>query len=222
MGNLQQISNFIRMPEIKHLKLGAKTEIHVFRIDASDLPRLNTVPVPENITHEKKRLEYQASRMLLMNTVSGFELQNLYSSEFGKPYISGLDVEISLSHSYPYVCLMISDRPIGVDIQVYEEKILRLAPKFTSSQETDMQDRVKLTGIWSMKESVYKWWEKGQLKFKEQIKIHSWHPENQICYIDLHPYSDDYFEELIGHYRVTKEYVLTYVWRPSARAPLVL
>ncbi len=210
------------MPEIKNIPLGGKTEIFIFKIEETDKNALRQIPLPEHIKHEEKQWEYRASRQLLLDHIPGFSLGNLQISEFGKPFVGGIDVEISLSHSFPFVCLMISDRAIGVDIQTYEEKITRLAPKFTSEQETDLDDPVKLTGIWSMKESVFKWWEKGQLNFKEQIRIHSWHPENQICYIDLHPYADDFFEELIGHYRVTEDYVLTYVWRPNSRGPLAL
>jgi len=87
---------------------------------------------------------------------------------------------ISITHSGSYTGLIHSiDRPVGIDIELKRDKILRIADKFTRFHHTmeqgedpirfkDHQVRV-LTAIWAVKESIYKLYGEKGLSFLEHI-----------------------------------------------------
>lgn len=105
----------------------------------------------------KKRWEYIMIRQLL----------HLYSpnsrieyKENGEPFLDNDVRYISISHSYPFAVLSISDAPIGVDVERISEKILRVRDKFINESENQWlegkENKEILTAIWSMKEALYK------------------------------------------------------------------
>lgn len=76
------------------------------------------------------------------------------------PYLFPADYEISITHSFPFAALAISKNKVGIDIEPFNPKILRIKDKFLFPEEAGFIEKDKevayLTVIWSLKESLYK------------------------------------------------------------------
>lgn len=105
----------------------------------------------------------------------GYVDHDLYYDEKGKPHLHD-GKQISITHSYEFSAIIISNRSVGIDIEMQREKILRIANKFTPLQEyrtlanTEALIR-KLTIVWGAKESIYKAYGSKQVSFLQHINI---------------------------------------------------
>lgn len=124
----------------------------------------------------RKQAEWLASRELL-SEIAGLPTHTscLYD-EYGKPYLRGSDRHISVSHSESWNAAMVSDKPCGVDIQVYTPTVERIAVRFLSDREIQQAAHAKdklrhLHLLWGAKECIYKAYGKRQLRFSEHIFI---------------------------------------------------
>lgn len=154
----------------------------------------------------RKRSEWMASRELLY-TIAGLpeRVQCLYD-DFGKPYLKGIDKHISVSHSELWCAAMISDRPCGVDVQVYSDTARRIGDRFLTPSDLEL---VLQTSnplhyyhlFWGAKECIYKAYGKRKLGFREHIFISEINRERstalgEIRYEGIHLYYDIYFKFL--------------------------
>src|SRR5690606_11835849 len=114
---------------------------------------------------EKRRLEFLASRYLLQYLLPGFPFGSLKVTDQGKPALENDIVHFSISHSFPYVAVVIGNRSVGIDVQVYREKIHRVKHKFLSPEELIIvQEKTEnLTLAWTVKESVFNWYGAGSV-----------------------------------------------------------
>ncbi len=75
----------------------------------------------------------------------------------GKPYFPNTDAYFSLSHSGRLAVCVISDMPVGVDVQKEREVNARLADKYFTEEERGMAcDSGGFTRIWARKEAAAK------------------------------------------------------------------
>jgi len=100
---------------------------------------------------------------------------DLYYDQQGKPHLRD-GKHISITHSYNFSAIIVSDRPVGIDIEKQRDKILRIAQKFTPIEEyytlTSSEARVrKLTIVWGAKESIYKLYAQEGLSFLKHIYV---------------------------------------------------
>ena len=61
--------------------------------------------VSDSLTNPQKRLEWLAGRVATKAVMKSLQrpFQGITKDEFGKPFLTGYDLHISLSHSFPYV-----------------------------------------------------------------------------------------------------------------------
>ena len=106
-------------------------------------------------------------------------LMHQYNSE-GVPYLTD-GRYISISHTRDLASVVISSRPVGIDLEHYKEKIRGIAPRFLHSTETEIPQGeaglVYLTQIWTAKEALYKAYKKKGLIFNTQLRIDPFVPE---------------------------------------------
>jgi 4'-phosphopantetheinyl transferase EntD len=132
--------------------------------------------VPASITHEGKRLEYLAARLLLKELLRSLDhsFSGITKDEFGKPYLNGSNYQISLSHSYPYVAAIINDgKAVGIDLEQPKPKLLKIAPRILAKDELSDAgtDVIKHCIYWCAKESMIKIHGKKDLIFAENIRL---------------------------------------------------
>lgn len=123
---------------------------------------------------EHRRLEFQASRYLLKLLDPAFPFGNIKISEQGKPFLPGENAHFSITHSFPFVGVALATMPIGIDVQIYQEKISRLQQKFLSEEEQKYfnNDIRQITLAWAAKEAVFKWSGLSGIDFKRHMPIH--------------------------------------------------
>ena len=78
----------------------------------------------------------------------------------GKPGIFDESVHISISHTQGWVVVAVADRPVGIDIETWGKRALKVSERFLGMEEREMlkcdvPDDVA-TLLWSAKESMFK------------------------------------------------------------------
>ena len=62
--------------------------------------------------------------------------QGITKDEFGKPFLTGYDLHLSLSHSFPYVAVLVDEEAsVGIDLEQPKEKLLRIASRVNHENE---------------------------------------------------------------------------------------
>jgi len=101
----------------------------------------------------------------------GYQDSDLYYDENGKPHLKD-GKHISITHSFNFSAVIVSDSIIGIDIEKQRDKITIIAHKFID-YEFDYLNEIepdfikKLTIIWCIKESLYKLFQTPGLSFKK-------------------------------------------------------
>jgi len=176
-------------------------DMQLFNNDES--ARFSTLIAP------RRKCEFYYTRVL-WNKVGNGETIN-YNS-LGMPVVKGTNISISHSGTEIIIGQHIA-RPIGVDIEMYHEKVLRISDKFLSSTEIERfgnTDLCTLTAIWSAKESFFKLFCDEHLKFAEQMEIMQLepNPSAKIKHLTMpksHDFSIKTFEKFVITYCILRD-----------------
>ncbi len=134
-----------------------KTIIEISDISLQYVPDKFLIPVFDHpLRQERKILDRQKDFDAVAYCISpDYSWDDIQKNEFGKPMLR--TQHIGISHSHEQLIVGINHENFGVDIQRVDEKIHRLASKFTNISERNFADNEEmLTLIWSAKESVFK------------------------------------------------------------------
>jgi len=170
------------MPLYKTIQSNSNTKVWVWKITESfaDLSCgvslrnfcLEKLNLMKSESHKKGFLSI---RKLLEQ--AGYTDFDLFYDQNGKPNLKD-GKHISITHSFDFSAIIISDKNVGIDIEQQREKIIKIARKFTSETEqcflniSDRQEIVRLlTIIWGIKEAIYKYYSINGLSFKKHIKV---------------------------------------------------
>ena len=156
------------MPIYKSFVINDSTTVKVWRIQESESELMNSIFISERsrerldmMKSEIRRKGFLAVRKLL----SYFEYsdEDLVYNIDGKPLLSDGKF-ISISHSFDYAVVVISDCSVGVDIEKLRSKISKLSSKFINSEAIFINSNFsteieRLTAIWTTK-ALYKFYGK--------------------------------------------------------------
>lgn len=169
------------MPLYKTIQPNKHTTVYVWKIEASFDELSENIPLTDS---SRKRLlsmrseihqrGYLSIRHLLKE--AGYSDYDLYYTKKGKPHLKN-GRHISITHSFIFSALVISDQEVGIDIEKNREKIKIIKHKFVNIESgfiNTHDDLVEqLTVIWGAKESLYKIYPYSGLTFKNDIDIDS-------------------------------------------------
>ena len=164
----------------KRITINPATKVLIWKIEESfeelskgvELTNLCRERV-EGMKSELHRRGFMSVRHLL--AAAGYTDFDLYYDEAGKPHLRD-GKYISITHSFQFSGIIVSDEEVGIDIEKQREKILLIAQKFTPLEEyrtlanTDALIR-KLTIVWGAKEAVYKLYAQPKVSFLQHINI---------------------------------------------------
>ena len=167
------------MPLYKTITVNSATKVLIWKIEesfdtllknieltAENTGRLNSM---KSILHQKGFLSI---RHLL--ALEGYTDYDLYYDTNGKPHLKD-ELNISITHSFIFSAIILSDTKVGIDVEKKRDKILRIAHKFTSVKNFDKSSLTtkirKLTAIWCAKESLYKSFNSVGLSFLNHIHV---------------------------------------------------
>lgn len=161
---------------------------------------------------ENVGLHWYASRVLLQNLFDAHKIE-IHKNEANKPtlFINDEKYFISISHSYEYVGIMFSrTHEIGLDIEKIDERINRVSRKFLNENEQLFaESKLSKTLIWSAKESVYKWYGKKELDFKEHMQAYPFTAADKGIF-NFKLSKNEIEKEINIHYYLIDNYVITY------------
>jgi len=105
----------------------------------------------------------------------GYTDDDMFYDENGKPHLKD-GKYISITHSFNFSAVIISNTFIGIDIEKQREKISVIAHKFIDYEfnylnKEDGNYIKKLTVIWCVKESLYKLYATPGLSFLQNILV---------------------------------------------------
>lgn len=105
----------------------------------------------------------------------GYTDADLYYDENGKPHLKDGKF-ISITHSFTFSGVIVSDHEVGIDIEKQREKIAVIANKFIGYEfdylEPNADDYInKLTVIWCIKESLYKLFATPGMMFRHHFLV---------------------------------------------------
>ncbi len=160
----------------------------------------------EYIVNKKKSISQKQSivaRIILKNLLlEAYGIKDGYNIGFqtnGQPYyLNSPNVYISLSHSGDYAAAVVSDKPIGIDIQVLKSVNENLVKRVCVCDELDYvkTSRSKeFFKLWTVKEAYSKC---TGIKLQDVFKL-SFVKDKSICAIDkqLYSFSNDLYEASI-------------------------
>ncbi len=120
----------------------------------------------------------------------GYTDDDLFYDDCGKPHLKD-GKQISITHSFQFSAVIVSDLAVGIDIEKQRQKINIIAHKFIDYEfdyldENDADYIKKLTTIWCVKESLYKLYATPGLSFKKHCLIipFNLHDEETVAWID--------------------------------------
>lgn len=165
------------MPPLKKWKPDTATDAIIWEIGETEAFFMDATGLSSDIKSDKRRIERLAGRFLLQTLREDFPIHDIVPDEFDKPRIPNNKYHFSISHSYPYVAAMVSERAhCGLDIQIWHDRMTQLQHKFLSGHEQRffMQDARLITLSWCAKEAAYKWLGRRGIDFIEHLKIKSY------------------------------------------------
>jgi len=138
------------------------------------------------------RRGFMSIRHLL--AILGYTDYDLFYDEFGKPHLKD-GKQISISHSFEFSGVIVSDKLVGIDIEKQREKIHKIAHKFINPGEEAYVEELSpektraLTIVWGAKESLYKLYATPGLSFKQHVYVAAFTLEYPFVYGAIN-YSD--------------------------------
>ncbi|MBL4605644.1 MAG: 4'-phosphopantetheinyl transferase superfamily protein [Flavobacteriaceae bacterium] len=169
------------MPLYKRINVNDYTNLLIWKIDETIEEISNGIQLTNssqqrvnNMKSEIHQKGFLSIRHLLKEF--GYTDNDLIYDEFGKPHLKDGNF-ISITHSFTFSAIVISRKtPVGIDIEMQRDKIVKIAHKFTPFEEYKTianHDALvsKLTIVWGAKESLYKIYGKKKLLFLHHIYI---------------------------------------------------
>lgn len=206
------------MPVFFQKNIDDDARLIVWHITEDETFFLRYVKPDRVICHPLTRLQHIAGRYLLYHLCPDFPFDAMAVAPSGKPFVRSNSHTFSISHSGYYVAAILTrHRLVGIDVQVFNPKIVRVQKKILTKSElayiaqSKVVDKIKaLTLLWSVKEAVYKYAGDNTITLKEHIEIVS-RPIGQKGVLKTNFYTKGNKVSKIVAYVFFEPIVLTYV-----------
>lgn len=193
------------MPLFKTIEIDKNTSVFVWKITET-VDVLSDVHLSKNSLNRlnlMKSIPHQKGFLSIRHLLAHINLSDddLFYNEFGKPILKN-GQHISITHSYDFSAIVISNSSVGIDIEKNREKITVIKHRFTDLEQHQLstEDYIKqLTFIWGAKESMFKIHPCGGMSFKNDLIIHKFTSSNAKGFINTPEMKQDcniYFHQL--------------------------
>jgi len=168
------------MPLYKSISVNSQTTVKIWKIEESYNELFEPLDLKpqslERVLGMKSELHqrgFLSVRHLLREF--GYTDQDLFYDDNGKPHLKD-GKHISITHSFTFSGVIVSDKEVGIDIEMQRDKIAVIAHKFVDYEfnylDKSADDYInKLTVIWGIKESLYKLFATPGMLFKEHFLV---------------------------------------------------
>jgi phosphopantetheinyl transferase len=168
------------MPLYKTITPNSQTTVKIWKITESYDDLMQSITLKrkslERVLSMKSEL-HQRGFLSVRKLLAEFDYfdDDLFYDEHGKPHLKD-GKQISITHSFNFSAVIVSDGKVGIDIEKQRDKITIIAHKFIDYEfnylkEVDKGYIKKLTAIWCVKESLYKLFATPGLSFKKHCLV---------------------------------------------------
>ncbi len=158
--------------------INENTRLGIWEIEEDEALFTDKLKMEVPIRHPHKRLQHLAGRYLLCTLFPDFPMSKISFLPGKKPFLPDYSYQFTISHCGKFAAAMVSkDKKVGIDIEVTNPKVERIAHKFCTEEEKLLQEKTGLaaldfyTLIWSTKEALFKWYALGEVDFKKDMTI---------------------------------------------------
>ena len=206
------------MPLYKTIHPNSQTTVKIWKITESYNDLMLTIDLkPKSLERvlgmksEMHQRGFLSVRHILKDF--GYTDVELHYDENGKPYLNDGNY-ISITHSFSFSAIIISENKVGIDIEKQRDKIQLISNKFVGYElkylDKSSEDYIRrLTLIWCIKESLYKLFATPGLSFKQHSLVipFTFQDETTMSWIDYEEKKYRY----IAHYLEFEEFTCAYV-----------
>ncbi|TDQ18396.1 phosphopantetheinyl transferase [Algoriphagus boseongensis] len=170
-----------RRMQTKIEKIDSSSAIALKIIEDQEMEALDFLSFREklsfaNISHHEKKKEWATARIAIYDALNQLNepYPGFFKDEHGKSQSMNGRGYVSLSHTPGLAgAIYHRDQPVGIDMDLIREKILRIGFRFLDAAELDFleKDPVHYTMAWSAKESIFKCQGKRGVSFRENILL---------------------------------------------------
>jgi len=192
-----------------------KATILLWKFDENEDLDIEKLLEPENLEkiknfHPTKIKETLLVRKALKSVLPKHKI--LYKDR--EPILFPNDFFVSISHSFPFAAIAISKEKVGIDMEKFNPKIVRIEHKFIYPNEAKFfrrEDEVRyLTVIWSIKESLYKIHHSNYFSLKQNYKIDPFNLNN-LSKINCSVYDETHCDKFSARVEFFEDFCFTIV-----------
>ena len=168
------------MPLFKTITVDPNTKVLIWKIEESFDALKKGIELTDHCQNRVDGMKSDIHRRGFMSVrhlmaEAGYVDHDLFYDEKGKPHLNN-GTHISITHSYTFSAIILSNTEVGIDIEMQRPKILKIAHKFTPIEEyrtlaNDDAVMRKLTMVWGAKESLYKSFAEKGVSFLQHIYV---------------------------------------------------
>jgi phosphopantetheinyl transferase len=168
------------MPLYKTITVNPHTNVFIWKVEESFEALSAGIKLSNHCEQRVNGMKSEIHRRGFMSirhlmAEAGYVDEDLFYDKLGKPHLKD-GKQISITHSFHFTAIIVSDEKVGIDIEKRRDKILRIANKFTPISEYHTlanEDAIirKLTIVWGAKESIYKMYAEPGLGFLQHINV---------------------------------------------------
>ena len=204
------------MPIFFQQDVDVNTRLAIWKIEEEESYFLKHVPLHRDITHPHKRLQHLAGRYLLKYLFPDFPTELIRIADTRKPFLENEVYHFSISHCGDYAAVIASSaHRVGIDIEIPDIKVQRILHKFLHVEEHALlhhhESLISSTVLWSAKESMFKWWGRGQVDFSDMLRLTGDAHHHNGC-LDARFIKPPHYFSYPVHYRVFPGIVLAWVY----------
>jgi phosphopantetheinyl transferase len=167
------------LPILFQHTINNNTQLGVWKIEEQESFFTDQLPALKLPSSQHKRRQHLAGRFLLQYFQPDFPIDQIHANPGNKPFLPNDAYHFSISHSHDMAAAIISKNlPVGIDIEFIADKAKRVSQKFIHASETkwlegayEKDAHFHTTLLWSIKETVFKWYGLGNVDFKNDIQI---------------------------------------------------
>ncbi|WP_298494319.1 4'-phosphopantetheinyl transferase superfamily protein [uncultured Algibacter sp.] len=168
------------MPLYKTITPNSQTTVKIWKITESYDDLMADVDLKPTSLHRVLGMKSELHQRGFLSVrhllhAFGYTDADLYYDDHGKPHLKD-GKQISITHSFNFSAVIVSDLIVGIDIEKQRDKISVIAHKFIDYEFDYLKDDTteyinKLTVIWCVKESLYKLFCTPGLSFKKHCLV---------------------------------------------------
>lgn len=164
---------------------------------------------------DSRRLQWLSVRVLMKRLLSIQGRINIEYDSNARPYFPDKSYKVSISHSHDMSAVLLSPtHATGIDIELIEPRIIRIAHKFMSPSELEFvceSNRIETLHVcWGIKEALYKFFADPTMSLYRDIRIKPFAYEGKGVAQAIVSHKNNVSEYTL-HYDTIKNYILVYI-----------